>query len=207
MSTEAFQSRLRHDPTWLSSIDVQFEADMHNLLNLPDDALPAGIDLASLSAFRNANGMASFYCRHQGCDQANSGFVTSEAREQHELCHMLRLQCQVPYCAWKGIGFKRKGHLISHKRRYHPSLEDSVIPGLGSPQQAPAIDPSTRAGVSNEFSTSNEAFNLDFSELETTDVLENFDFDSFLQNTDGNNGFSFDPGMNFSEALESPSME
>ena len=188
----------------MSSIDAQFEADMHNLLNLPDDALLAGIDLASLSAFRSANGMASFYCRHEGCDQANSGFVTSEAREKHELCHMLRLQCHVPYCAWKGIGFKSKSHLKSHERRYHPSLEDSVIPGLGSPQRAPAVDPSTRAGVFSDFSTSNEAFNLDFSGLETTDVLENFDFDGFLHKTDDSKtGFSFDPNMNFSKGIGS----
>lgn len=36
------------------------------------------------------------------------------------------------------------------------------------------------------------AFNLDFSALDTGDVLENFDFDSFL-NTDEPTGFTFDP--------------
>lgn len=35
-----------------------------------------------------------------------------------------------------------------------------------------------------------ESFNLDFSTLENADVLENFDFDSFL-NTTGDDGFNF----------------
>lgn len=75
-------------------------------------------------------------------------------------------------------------------------------------QQTPAVDPTAGAGAFGDFTNSNEAFNLDFSGLETTDVLENFDFDSFLHNTDdGNNGFSFDPGMNFSEGLETGGME
>ncbi len=75
-------------------------------------------------------------------------------------------------------------------------------------QQAPAVDPTAGGGAFGDFTNSNEAFNLDFSGLETTDVLENFDFDSFLHNTDdGNNGFSFDPAMNFSEGLETGGME
>ena len=39
-------------------------------------------------------------------------------------------------------------------------------------------------------------FNLDFSTLDTGDVLENFDFDSFL-NTDDQAGFSFDPTLSY----------
>jgi hypothetical protein len=76
-------------------------------------------------------------------------------------------------------------------------------------QQAPTVDPAAGAGAFGDFTTtSNETFNLDFSGLESTDVLENFDFDSFLHNTDdGNNGFSFDPAMNFSEGLETGGME
>lgn len=40
-------------------------------------------------------------------------------------------------------------------------------------------------------------FNIDFSTLEQSDLLENFDFDTFL-NTDGDTaGFGFDPSMSF----------
>jgi hypothetical protein len=42
------------------------------------------------------------------------------------------------------------------------------------------------------------AFNLDFSALENPDILENFDFDTFL-NTDADaTGFGFDPSISYS---------
>lgn len=41
------------------------------------------------------------------------------------------------------------------------------------------------------------AFNLDFSALENPDILENFDFDTFL-NTDADTaGFGFDPNISY----------
>jgi hypothetical protein len=41
------------------------------------------------------------------------------------------------------------------------------------------------------------AFNLDFSALENPDILENFDFDTFL-NTDADTaGFGFDPSITY----------
>lgn len=39
--------------------------------------------------------------------------------------------------------------------------------------------------------------NLDFSSLEGQDVLDNFDFDSFLNNDAGENAFAFDANMAF----------
>lgn len=42
------------------------------------------------------------------------------------------------------------------------------------------------------------AFSLDFSALDNPDILESFDFDTFL-NTDGDGtGFGFDPNMGYS---------
>ena len=42
-------------------------------------------------------------------------------------------------------------------------------------------------------------YNMDFSGLESSDVLENFDFDSFLQSTD-DPSFTFDPTLPFGTA-------
>lgn len=39
--------------------------------------------------------------------------------------------------------------------------------------------------------------NLDFSNLEGPDVLDNFDFDSFLNNDAGDGNFAFDGNLNF----------
>lgn len=40
-----------------------------------------------------------------------------------------------------------------------------------------------------------ESFSLDFSGLETADVLDNFDFDSFLNNSDDTNNWQLDPNL------------
>lgn len=41
-----------------------------------------------------------------------------------------------------------------------------------------------------------QSFNLDFSSLETSDVLNDFDFDSFLNNSDDpSNNWSLDPNL------------
>ena len=122
------------DPTFLSLIDEQYEADISTLLSLRNDKLPAGIDLVSLSVFREANGNAIFYCRYKDCSQAIGGFTTPIAREQHESAHMLRLHCDVPYCAWEGVGFRRLRDLKSHKQKHHSSLDHSEIPEISSPQ-------------------------------------------------------------------------
>jgi WD40 repeat protein len=127
-----FRNRLDKDPTFLSLIDEQYEADITTLLSLRNDKLPAGIDLVSLSVFREANGNAIFYCRYKDCSQAISGFTTLKAREQHESSHMLRLQCDVPYCAWEGVGFRRPRDLKSHKQKHHSSLDHSKIPEISS---------------------------------------------------------------------------
>lgn len=43
--------------------------------------------------------------------------------------------------------------------------------------------------------------NLDFGSLDNPDVLENFDFDSFLHTGDGDNGFGFD-NLTFDQGVE-----
>jgi len=44
--------------------------------------------------------------------------------------------------------------------------------------------------------------NLDFGNMEGPDVLDNFDFDSFLNNEAGDTTFGFDPSMTFDGGLE-----
>ncbi|KAJ6151825.1 Transcriptional activator somA [Penicillium chermesinum] len=49
--------------------------------------------------------------------------------------------------------------------------------------------------------TDSSAFNLDFSALDNPDILESFDFDTFL-NTDGETGFGFDPNLPYTDGVE-----
>lgn len=51
--------------------------------------------------------------------------------------------------------------------------------------------------IATNHSSQPSAFNLDFSALENPDILENFDFDTFL-NTDADTaGFGFDPSITY----------
>ncbi|KAL4792726.1 hypothetical protein BDV19DRAFT_246658 [Aspergillus venezuelensis] len=46
------------------------------------------------------------------------------------------------------------------------------------------------------------AFSLDFSALENPDILENFDFDTFLNTDTDTAGFGFDPSMTYPDSVE-----
>jgi hypothetical protein len=50
----------------------------------------------------------------------------------------------------------------------------------------------------NDFTdkASNQGFNLDFTALDNPDILESFDFDTFL-NTDDTPAFAFDPNITY----------
>ena len=61
-------------------------------------------------------------------------------------------------------------------------------PVMGQPQ-APTVD----AFGGDDYGAG--AFNLDFGSLDQGDVLENFDFDSFLNTDDAAGGFSFDASL------------
>ncbi|WEW59868.1 hypothetical protein PRK78_005349 [Emydomyces testavorans] len=70
-----------------------------------------------------------------------------------------------------------------------PSQQQPVQP----PQQ-PQQDPNLPFGDMNLPDANN--YNLDFSTLDNPDLLENFDFDTFL-NTDGPSTFAFEPGLGY----------
>ncbi|EFW13976.1 cAMP-dependent protein kinase pathway protein [Coccidioides posadasii str. Silveira] len=62
------------------------------------------------------------------------------------------------------------------------------------PQQQPQQDPNLPFGDMNLPDTNN--YNLDFTTLDNPDILENFDFDTFL-NTDDPTTFAFEPGLSY----------
>jgi hypothetical protein len=62
-------------------------------------------------------------------------------------------------------------------------------------QQIPSSDPLVGAAPYGDPSFGDQAFNLDFSGLETSDVLNDFDFDSFLNNTDDGSNWQLDTNL------------
>ncbi|EZG08671.1 hypothetical protein H106_02144 [Trichophyton rubrum CBS 735.88] len=73
-------------------------------------------------------------------------------------------------------------------------------PAAAQPGQAQGqVDPSQPFGDMSL--TDNQSFNLDFSSLDNPDILENFDFDTFL-NTDDQSAFNFDPNTPYLDGVE-----
>ncbi|EFR02894.1 OefA protein [Nannizzia gypsea CBS 118893] len=73
-------------------------------------------------------------------------------------------------------------------------------PPAAQPGQAQGqVDPSQPFGDMGL--TDNQSFNLDFSSLDNPDILENFDFDTFL-NTDDQSAFNFDPNTPYLDGVE-----
>lgn len=178
------------DSTCFSSIEQQYEEDVAEILTLKDDQRPLGMDMAALESFRKKFAEGAFFCRYPNCGQTRNGFRTATSREEHELAHVLRLQCPKTYCIWAGLGFKDKKALAAHMSRYHPDVSQIMVPDL------PHLDGKATFG---DFSW----FPIDFSGLENSDVLENFEVDSFLQNTDDSGqSFSFDPDVKYSDVSQ-----
>ncbi|EEQ33247.1 OefA [Microsporum canis CBS 113480] len=73
-------------------------------------------------------------------------------------------------------------------------------PAPTQPGQAQGqVDPSQPFGDMSL--TDSQSFNLDFSSLDNPDILENFDFDTFL-NTDDQSAFNFDPNTPYLDGVE-----
>ncbi|KAL0264522.1 hypothetical protein SLS55_000472 [Diplodia seriata] len=77
-----------------------------------------------------------------------------------------------------------------------PNPQQQPAPPANQPPQVPAqpqMDPNASAPFGDLGNDTNGAFNLDFGPIDSGDVLENFDFDTFLHTDDGGpTAFSFD---------------
>ncbi|KAF9635832.1 cAMP-dependent protein kinase pathway protein [Lasiodiplodia theobromae] len=77
-----------------------------------------------------------------------------------------------------------------------PNPQQQPAAPANQPPQVPAqppMDPNANAPFGDLGNDSNGTFNLDFGSMDSGDVLENFDFDTFLHTDDpGSNAFTFD---------------
>jgi hypothetical protein len=122
-----------------------------------------------------------------------SGAANQAANVNAQQAHAPNAAAQVPQPSMDGNGasFATIG-----------PMNDSVrypLPGhiLPSPSQQQLVQ--TENQRANLILNQSDGFNLDFAGIDSSDVLESFDFDSFLH-TDDNGGFgtAFDP-MSFGE--------
>lgn len=86
--------------------------------------------------------------------------------------------------------------------------KNGQLPQNVPPAQANAVQPppsNDMNGAAPFGSLENDQFsamNLDFGGLDGPDVLDQFDFDSFLNTDDGNPAFNFDMGPGFDDSLQ-----
>lgn len=175
------------------------------LLALDEDKHPPYINSNYLKAYKALFKSHGFCCRFKSCPASDTGFPSTKARASHETEHFPTYRCKE--CDFSVRGFRSKGDLVNHVNKYHANTENIELPAelLPSPpqpgqapptsnpsvpqnqQQIPPPDPMPGAGQSGDPNFPDETFNLNFADLETADVLNDFDFDSFLNTDDGSN--------------------
>ncbi len=77
-----------------------------------------------------------------------------------------------------------------------------------APQPAAPTNPTDMGGPFGALDGSDQSFGmpLEFSNLDSGDVLDNFDFDSFL-NQDNDMGLGFDASFNFGDGIEAGGLD
>jgi hypothetical protein len=175
------------------------------LLALDEGNHPPYINSSHLNSYKALFKSHGFCCRFKSCPASDTGFPSTKARASHETEHFPTYRCKE--CDFSVRGFRSKGDLSNHINKYHTSAENielpaellpsSPQPGQAPPtsnksvsqnkQQIPPPDPMPGAAQFGDPNFPDQAFNLDFSKFDTSDVLNDFDFDSFLNADDGSN--------------------
>ncbi|KAK5056111.1 hypothetical protein LTR84_012664 [Exophiala bonariae] len=140
------------------------------------------------------------------CNVCKQGFARQHDRKRHEAIHVgekAYICGKRPHFvsgeAWGcGRGFARADSLGLHWRSepgricLKQMLQEKKAAEERRAQEL--RDKTTRSAFFDQDFGDNQNFDLDFSTLENSDVLENFDFDSFL-NTTNEDTFNFDTGI------------
>jgi hypothetical protein len=169
------------------------------LLALDEDNHPPYINSDYLKAYKALFKSYGFCCRFKSCPASDTGFPSTKARESHETEHFPTYRCEE--CDFSVRGFRSKGDLVNHVNKYHANIENTELPaellppspqpGQAPPTPNPSVPPNQQKILpTDQYGNPNfpgQDFNLDFSGLETAEVLKDFDFDTFLNTDDGSN--------------------
>jgi len=177
-------------------------------LLLDSESYP-GLSREELETFKTTYRTEAYTCRYSRCPRASNGFKSDKLRCQHENdVHRQSPKCTVPECKF-GLSFASNRALKSHIQKYHslpppknhPQSIRRLLPPSQGPAAAPAppVQPAPIDTIGAPFGNIAEdgSFGLDFSPLDGPDVLENFDFDSFLHTEDNGAFGSLDGDLNF----------
>jgi hypothetical protein len=180
--------RISQDPTHLSFIDSRIQQLSERLYAIPLSQVPPHIAAADLRYFQQKFSQQGFRCEFRSCPFFETGFRDARERKNHESQHFPTHVCTE--CDFSVRGFSSKAALRKHKLKHHTDPPHNSVPEELQELQEQQPEP-----FNPDFEPS-ESFNLDFSGMETSDVLENFDFDAFLHTTESpfpNSPLAFGP--------------
>ncbi|EMR87314.1 putative nacht domain protein [Botrytis cinerea BcDW1] len=205
------------DPTHLSAIGLHFQRTIESLLGSNALTEFPNINQRDIQILRETYGASVFLCRYLNCVRNVDGFETSSQRDKHESHHQRRYQCAHLSCAYYTRGFVTRALLNKHNKKYHspnmneespslaeilatrtePLVSDAFQMNNKSPESVVAWEDASRRSQPSFDAVveSNNPMNVN------SDVLNDFDFDSFLNDTAGvaDDNFNFDPYLGENE--------
>lgn len=111
----------RSDPTLLSSMRVNYQGIVEDLMEIED---PTDSPLCHFQA-RHVSG--AFLCRYRSCPRATQGFGSSKLRQNHEYSHT-QFRCTLIACGFFGRTFKTRAAMNKHARQYHDEGDNVSVP-------------------------------------------------------------------------------
>ena len=159
----------------------------------------------AISDFQAQRGSQAYLCRYPPCLHTFTGFSSGKLREEHEATHTPRYCCTHPTCGYPGWTFKTSAALRKHSAKYHDKEREFPVPenlskrARHAPTERPLFqfrsDSSASRGThakTDVNATFNSTNDLDEPYLSNPDLLDNFDFEKFLQDTDAGD-FNINP--------------
>lgn len=145
----------------------------------------SGVSAQDLDLFKSQFRASAYTCRLSSCPHATLGFETQQACTEHEISHIRRWACDFPGCQYPP--FVSKSALSGHKKKHHSpqiqrrSIRRPTMSQIGVPRTI-AVDANSkqdlRAGGSSSISP------LESNPPLSSNLLTDFDFDSFLHDDD-----------------------
>jgi hypothetical protein len=112
-----------HDPSWFSKVSQKYQAVVESLLSEPPSEGP---DAHTLAEFKKKFGPTAFVCGFYRCPRSSNGFISSQARDEHEALHSTQYNCPESNCVYSSTKFSTLKLLQKHIQQYHSKPEDPV---------------------------------------------------------------------------------
>lgn len=159
-----------NDPTCLTSTYQSFQSAKEILLmnQAPFDKAQMAVTELDIATFKARHGAAPYVCRRARCERSLIGFKTANERAKHERIHTQKFCCSDSSCEFAQHGLSSRSALNQHNRKYHRDIQNTDVPPLLMEQTEE--NPMGIVGMDN----------FDFDIGPANDVLDGYDFDSFI---------------------------